>query len=86
MVISGVVVTLERYHSFAVVTKREGGAWVGELTCAIPPTFGEVGAMVILKTVESVCFFLLIIEKCRRKNTTANHQPRVCAHEITLVA
>ena len=67
-VISGVVVTLERHHSFAVVTKWERGAW-GVLTCAIPPTFGEVGAMVILKTVESVCFFLLMIEKCGRKNT-----------------
>ena len=61
------------------------GCMGGVLTCAIPPTFGEVGAMVILKTVESVCFFLLMIEKCGRKNTTANHQPRVCTHEITLV-
>lgn len=33
MVISGVVVTLERYHSFTVVTKREGGAWGGADLC-----------------------------------------------------
>ena len=28
----------------------------GGVTCAIPPTFGEVGAMGILKIVESVLF------------------------------
>ena len=27
------------------------------LTCAVPPTFGEVGAMVILKIMESVFWF-----------------------------
>ena len=30
---------------------------VGGATCAIPPTFGEVGVIVILKIVESVFFF-----------------------------
>ena len=33
---------------------------VGGATCAIPPTFGEVGVIVILKIVESVFFFLYV--------------------------
>lgn len=84
VVVGGVMATLERCHSFVVVAEREGGACGGADLCNSSHIWGSGGDGNFKDY--GVSFFFFMIEKCRRENMTANCQPRVCAHEITLVA
>lgn len=55
--VGGVIVTLKGATALWLWPSGGRGCVWGCWTCAIPPTFGEVGAMVILKIMESVFFY-----------------------------